>query len=116
MAGSALNLPAGLRRGVRAGSSRGRMNRVFGRILTLVLAAGVFGCQSDSKSTSATAKTTKPRRTYSAPVYQTGSLIPINRGSSSAGDVRSYSNTNKAPINIDTQRLNSGAPAGVRGN
>jgi len=116
MAGSTLILAADLRRGFCAGSSKCRMNHVFGRMLALVLAAGVFGCQSDSKSTSATAKTTKPRRTYSAPVYQTGSLIPINRGSSSAGDVRSYSNTNKAPINVDTQRLNSGAPAGVRGN
>jgi len=91
------------------------MNRISRQMLILATVATALGCRSDSKPTAATPAPPKPRKVYSAPVYQTGSLIPINRGPSSAGDVRSYSNTNKAPIQIDTQRLNSGAPAGARG-
>lgn len=85
-------------------------------MLILATVAAALGCQSDSKQFAGVPAPPKPRKVYSAPVYQTGSLIPINRGPSSAGDVRSYSGTNKAPVQIDTQRLNSGGPAGVRGN
>ncbi len=90
-----------------------------GRLLAFTATFAAFvlaGCQSDKETASATTKAPKAKRTYSRPVYQTGSLIPINRGNTAAGDVKSYSSTNKAPAQYDTQRFNSGAPAGVRGN
>lgn len=83
-------------------------------LLLAVLAAASVGCQSSSGSGSA-AKTPKPKRVYEAPVYQTGSLIPVNRGGSGTSAKR-YSATNGTPAMLDTQRMNSGAPAGVRGN
>lgn len=91
----------------------------YGRLLAFAATLAAFalaGCKSDPETASATAKAPKAKRAYSRPVYQTGSLIPINRGNNAAGDVKSYSSTNKAPAQYDTQRFNSGAPAGVRGN
>lgn len=88
-------------------------------IATLVLlAVAMAGCQSsasDPKAASASDAPAKPKRTYSAPVYQTGSLIPVNRGGYGS-NTKNYNPTNGTPALLDTQRLNSGAPAGVRGN
>jgi hypothetical protein len=91
----------------------------LGRLLAFAATSAALilaGCKSDGGTASATAKAPKAKRAYSRPVFQTGSLIPVNRGNSAAGDVRTYSNTNKAPVQYDTQRFSSGAPAAGRGN